>query len=61
MRLFPVQKRKTADRRSGGAAPRFPFNDATGERVRQERRKLPERRLAGRIEVEWLEVDGAAG
>lgn len=55
-----MQRRKTADRRSGGAAPRFPFNDATGERVRQERRKLPERRLAGHIEVEWLEMDGTA-
>jgi hypothetical protein len=55
-----MQRRKTADRCSGGAAPRFPFNDATGERVRQERRKLPERRLVGRIEVEWLELDGTA-
>ena len=56
-----MHKRKVADRRTSSAEPRFPLNDDSGGRVRQERRKIPDRRLAGRIEVEWLEASGTAG
>ncbi len=56
-----MQNRQVTDRRISSAEPRFPFNDAVGGRVRQERRKIPDRRLAGRIEVEWLEASGTAG
>lgn len=56
-----MQKRKAADRRSSHTDFRFPFNDSDGKRVRLDRRKSPDRRLVGRIEVEWMESADAAG
>lgn len=53
-----MQKRNDTDRRSNRAGLRFPFRDSDGELVREDRRKLPDRRLAG-IEVEWLEMIAA--
>jgi hypothetical protein len=55
-----VQERNHTDRRCRAAAPRYPFRDSDGNLVRQDRRKLPDRRLDG-IEVEWLEMREAAG
>jgi hypothetical protein len=47
-------KRKPVDRRCSSANRKFPFRDSSGERVREERRKLPDRRIDGiGFEIEW--------
>jgi hypothetical protein len=51
---MPMRERNPSDRRTGIARPGFPLRDSSGELVRAERRRQPDRRLAG-IEVEWLE------
>jgi hypothetical protein len=51
---MPMQQRNPSDRRHGIARSAFPLRDSDGELVRAERRRQPDRRLAG-IEVEWLE------
>jgi hypothetical protein len=48
-----MHERSKTDRRQCGVSPRFPMHDADNKLVKQDRRKLPDRRLSG-IEVEWL-------
>lgn len=50
-----MHKRNTEDRRRRSASPSYPFKDADGATVRENRRMQPDRRLAG-IEVELLEM-----
>ncbi len=47
-------QRKSVDRRCSGTKQKFPFRDSSGERVREERRKLSDRRIDGiGFEIEW--------
>lgn len=55
-----MEYRNNIDRRRNSAAYRFPFRDSDGELVREDRRKLPDRRLAG-IEAELLEMAATTG
>ena len=55
-----MQERNPSDRRCRTTARRYPFRDSNGDLVRQDRRKLPDRRLDG-IEVEWLEMGETPG
>jgi hypothetical protein len=49
-----MQKRNKTDRRRSSTHRKFPFRDSDGRVARQERRKLPDRRLTG-IEDGWME------
>ena len=49
-----MQQRKSVDRRCSATKRKFPFRDSSGERVREERRRLPDRRIDGiGFEIEW--------
>ncbi|MCG6900800.1 MAG: hypothetical protein LJE75_12485 [Gammaproteobacteria bacterium] len=49
-----MQERNKTDRRRSSKNRKFPFRDSDGRVARQERRKLPDRRLAG-VEEGWTE------
>ncbi len=49
-----MSQRQQEDRRQLLAGRSFPFRDCNGERVLEERRKLPDRRTSGIEEAEWL-------
>jgi hypothetical protein len=51
-----MSQRKSVDRRRLEGKRSFPFRDSNGERVREERRKQPDRRMNGIEEAEWLEM-----
>ena len=51
-----MNQRKLEDRRQLAGKRSFPFRDGTGERVVEERRKQPDRRMNGIEEAEWLET-----
>ena len=53
-------KRSRQDRRCRAGRTKFPFRDTSGEPVREDRRRLPDRRLSG-IELEWLEMAHESG
>ena len=42
-----MQKRNAEDRRRKSVSPVFPFKDANGATVRENRRSQPDRRLTG--------------
>ena len=55
-----MAKRSRQDRRCRAGRTNFPFRDSSGELVREDRRRLADRRLSG-IEVEWLEMVHESG
>jgi hypothetical protein len=47
-------QRKSVDRRCSTTRRKFPLRDSSGKRVREERRKLSDRRIDGiGFEIEW--------
>jgi len=50
-----MDQRNRKDRRDTSGRRAFPFNDSDGDWVSKERRKLPDRRMAGVEEAEGLE------
>ena len=48
-------RRNRKDRRCWAGSKKLPLRDSSGELVREDRRRLPDRRLSG-IEVEWLQM-----
>ena len=50
-----MDQRNRNDRRGTTGRRAFPFNDSNGDWVSKERRKLPDRRMEGVEEAEWLE------
>lgn len=50
-----LDQRNRNDRRGTTGRQVFPFNDHNGNLVAKERRKLPDRRMEGVEEAEWLE------
>jgi hypothetical protein len=55
-----MAKRIRQDRRCRAGRTKFPLRDASGELVRADRRRQPDRRLSG-IEAEWLEMAQESG
>lgn len=51
-----MSQRKPEDRRQLAGKRSFPLRDSNGERVLEERRKQPDRRMNGIEEAEWLEM-----
>lgn len=51
-----MSQRQQEDRRQLLAGRSYPFMDSNGERVREERRKQPDRRTNGIEEAEWLDM-----
>lgn len=51
-----MSQRTFEDRRRLGGKRSFPFRDSDGERVFEERRILPDRRMNGIEEGEWSEM-----
>jgi hypothetical protein len=47
--------RRRQDRRCWTDRKKFPFRDSSGERVCEDRRRQPDRRLSA-IEAEWLQM-----
>jgi hypothetical protein len=43
------------DRRQGKPMPRVPFKDSDGATIKENRRKIPDRR-AGNIQVNWSDM-----
>jgi len=51
-----MSQRKPEDRRRLVGKQSLPFRDSNGERVLEDRRKQPDRRMNGIEEAEWLEM-----
>jgi len=51
-----MNQRKPEDRRRLVGKQSLPFRDSNGERVLEDRRKQPDRRMNGIDEAEWLEM-----
>jgi len=50
-----MARRSRQDRRCRTGRKKFPFRDSSGERVCEDRRRQPDRRLSA-IEAEWLQM-----
>ena len=51
-----MNQRESEDRRRLVGKQSLPFRDSNGERVLEDRRKQPDRRMNGIEEAEWLEM-----
>ena len=60
VKLLVHIKRSQSARRCWGGRTNFPVRDSSGELVREDRHRLPDRRLSG-IDVEWLETVRESG
>ena len=56
-----MNQRKPNDRRRLVGKESLPFRDSNGDRVLEDRRKRPDRRMNGIDEAEWLEIPEQSG